>query len=111
MISNAKIAQAFKNAVPYLAKNKAHYEGIYGTTEYICFAIEHGNPSKPCSANYISQVGIRARSIVSRRIGSAYTMEDWLRKQGIPYADLTFGRLQKHRHAWLKMLIKEFEGK
>ena len=52
------------------------------------------------------------RNIISERLEGYFSLRDWLCYEcKIPYAQLTDEALQKHRHQWVDLLIKEFEAK
>ena len=91
------IAAAFRAAKPLLWDG--HHPRKLGS-RYICFALD-GSLHPAANA---------AKAIVLKRVRPAYSFDGWLALQFIP--DLVIGdaRIQAHRHAWLDMLIAEFEG-
>lgn len=110
MITNKQISKAFCKAIPYLNSGLGGYK-----TEYICHAIRQAdvysttNHFKP-----ISPVAKQAITIIESRLAGnniRRTMRGWLRKNGVSESELTWEKVQAHRHAWLKMLITEFENK
>ena len=100
-ITNKQIAECFKKAKAYLiGPNLDNKNGNKHT--YICYAIKQTNHFAV----------IHALHIISSRLEGRTTLKVWLHdKHEIPLDDLTFTSLQKHRHAWLDLLIKEFESK
>ena len=68
---------------------------------YICHAIRAGETTR-------RQVRNKAMQVVMWRLDGECTLSLWLRKQGIPIHDQTTLLLQRHRKAWLEMLVKEF---
>ena len=52
------------------------------------------------------------RNIISERLGVHPTIFSWLLYEcNIPVEQLTDEAIQKHRHQWVDLLIKEFEAK
>lgn len=89
------IASAFKAAVPHLDDGT----GQVGKYIFICLALERSG------APYWD----RAVEVVGSRMGEWCSLRGWLRySAGVPSADLTYARVQAHRHAWLQELIREF---
>lgn len=114
MTSRARIAKAMRKAVERLAKPGSgkdynSYNSRWYMNEYICHAIEDGNPGK--GAFMYTDAAMRARTVIHKRLEGCETLQSWLLKKGIHSTDLTFDRMQAHRHKWLKMLIKEYETK
>ena len=73
----------------------------YGKPRFICCALE-------------SAVGIKEtkelRGIISKRLEGSPTVMVWLNlKRNIPLEQLTEAAVQAHRHAWVDLMIKEFE--
>ena len=101
-----QIHRALKSAVPFLHDGKD--EGNDWNTEYICVAIDHARRSSKYAWPSYNGASM-ARSTIESRISPFCSFETWLERQPtVRYADLTFERVQKHRHAWLQQLIKEF---
>ena len=99
-----------RKAVERLAKGSGKdYTSRWFMNEFICHAIEDGNPGK--GRFMYTDAAMRARTAIHKRLEGCETLESWLLKKGIPSTDLTFDRMQAHRHKWLKMLIKEYETK
>ena len=105
-VSNKQIAKAFINAVPWL-RNDDPGEYSIGKHQFICHAIEAGNGRRDGRDN-VSAAGIAAKKIISGRLGGCSTLNSWLSLQGI---DWELGNIQVYRHAWLQLLIEEFERK
>ena len=112
MTSRARIAKAMRKAVERLAKGSGKdYTSRWYMNEFICHAIEDANPSTN-KAYFCTDAAERAKIAIHKRLEGYETMESWLIiKKSVPPADITFDRLQAHRHKWLKMLIKEYETK
>ena len=94
------LADTFKAALPLL------YGGVGPQGDkfrYICHAI--GN-----SMVTTVQSKKKAIEIVMGRLGYESTLTLWLRKQGVPWEEHTVTKIQRHRKAWLEMLVKEFSG-
>lgn len=66
---------------------------------YICFAVEMADQS---------DVGMKVVAIIESRLAPNVSMAGWLYSRGVSEEDATHERLQKHRHAWLDLLIEEF---
>lgn len=112
MTSRARIAKAMRNAVEHLAKGSGKdYTSRWFMNEFICHAIEDANPTKGSSNHYYTDAAMRAKSVIHKRLEDCGTMESWLIKKGVPPVDISFDKMQAHRHKWLKMLIKEYETK
>ena len=102
-VSNKRIADAFRRAVPYLSTGPLSYHYSGRKNEFICYAIAEASSPDAEGAN-------AARQIIRNRLGNVFTLEHWLRIKGIETQPCS-KPMQKHRHAWLKMLINEFESK
>ena len=101
--SRKRIHKALKGAVPHLATGQDSETGF--NTEFICCAITDGAPNLSSRFND----GSEAREMIESRIWPWITLETWLKNQRrVRAKDLTFERIQQHRHAWLQQLIKEF---
>jgi len=111
-VSNKQIANALKEAVPFLMTTLAEQKAEpYGGKKdwFICFALRLAAMSPESK---ISQRSLTAtRAIINRRLDGCNTIPRWLQlKAKIPPKLLTFNNVQAYRHAWLQSLIKEFEG-
>jgi hypothetical protein len=93
------IAAAFRAAKPLLWDGASN-----GGERFICHAINESNHS----ARFAAMRVIQERLNCAQR--GCYSLCRWLEFQGIAWRHLTPKRLQAHRHAWLDMLIAEFEG-
>jgi hypothetical protein len=51
-----------------------------------------------------------ASDVIRIRLSPFNFLNQWLKHKGIDAEDYPPERLQAHRHAWLDMLIAEFEG-
>jgi len=107
MVTNKQISKAFRKAIPYLNSGTGGYQ-----TEYICFAISQSDRySTATHFNPISPAAKQAIAIIESHLAGNNTMRGWLRTNGVSESELTWEKVQVHRHAWLKMLITEFENK
>jgi hypothetical protein len=106
-VTRKQICQAFKDAVPRLARNEediAWYSCSRGSNkeEFICLAI---------SPNSLETQAMRAaRNIIDNRIDCFGSVRYWLLDKGIPKKDITTNNVQEYRHRWLQSLIKEFSS-
>lgn len=91
------IAQALKNAKPYLSRGNDDKE------EFICFSIELGMRTARKPARL-------AKHVIMERLDGCFTAEDWLKYTvGIAAVNRAgFVALQAWRHRWLDSLIEEF---
>ena len=105
-VSNKQIAEAFRNAVPWLRNGVG---GLYrgGKHEFMCYAISAGNGGARDSAK-VDAAGEAAQKVISKRLGDCATLNCWLFCRGI---DWWLGDIQAYRHAWLQQLIEEFDNK
>lgn len=102
-----KTSEVFKLAKERLATTY----GEVGKEKFICIALlTAAERTKRITAKDVE----RCVDIVESRIESAHTLEGWLVNKGcIPSNGWTTAdkdRIQQHRHAWLDMLIAEFEA-
>lgn len=97
------IARAFKAAKPYLWDGKSTYQSYH--TKFTCIAIGYA-----CRNRHIqAEDTCLARQVIEERIYPQNRLDSWLHVEGgVPLEDLTYARLQKHRHEWLDLLIAEF---
>ena len=112
-VTNKQIAKAFRNALPFLWNGRGEFTRELRLQEYICHAIRRGVRSQGYGFEMSSAADTARYIIQSRLTIGKYTMpmDDWLHETGVPCSELTEPRVQAHRKAWLKMLIKEFENK
>jgi hypothetical protein len=108
-----KTSNIFKRAKQHLAKDFSEvYTGPWGE-KFICIAIMTAAAySKRITNGEVE----RCRKIVESRLEGTETIESWLESKGCinDYSlcdRATKDRIQAHRHAWLDMLIAEFESK
>jgi hypothetical protein len=107
-----KTSRVFKRAKEHLAKD---FSEACNTSKkkFICIAIITASAySKRITDRDIE----RCTDIVESRLEEEVTLEDWLESKGCVgnylMRDLaTKDRMQEHRHAWLDLLIAEFESK
>ena len=100
-IDRQRIANAIRAGLPYLWNGRR--EGIYGKSEFICFAIDR-------AWGYASagKVVAAAKEMIHQRIAPYDTVEDWLEAQGVKR--ITSRKLQAYRKAWMRSLIEEFSN-
>ena len=101
-VSNKKIAAGFVVAKQYLWDGAE--ELPRNKSSYICSALKNACNKKAISV----KVQIACALIISSRLDGPFTMRSWLRAQGILAETMTDALMQKHRHAWLDLLLKEF---
>lgn len=102
--TQAQIAWAFSAAKNYLARN--NHDIAHSKTPYICFAIYKGRNNIACPT--LPSAATVAMRIVQKRLEGCSTVWDWLeKKHGIIVNDVH--QIQEYRHAWLDMLIDEFQ--
>ena len=74
-----------------------------GKVDYICFALQYAIGSD--NADPLCK-------IISGRLEGWPSVVTWLRHEcKIPKEQLTYAAIQKHRHQWVDLMIKEFEAK
>lgn len=101
MTDRKAIAAAFRAAKPLLWDGV----GLQGSkNRFICYAISESKHRAKSAAVRV----IRERLYCSKFNCDSLCL--WLENQGIKWRQITPRRLQAHRHAWLDMLIAEFEG-
>ncbi len=97
-VTNKQIVATLKAAKEHLWDG-IHRYGLEEKEAFICFAVELADSTN---------VGEKAMEIIGKRLWPQTTMVDWLLSQGVPKNEITSKRVQKHRHAWLDLLIEEF---
>lgn len=111
-----KTSAVFKLAKSLLAETYAETgEGVFKERfkeKFICTAIDRVARKTKRVKKTDSK---RCEGIIAARLGGAYTLESWLVgrgciKTGYSQHPRTLDRIQQHRHAWLDMLIAEFEA-
>jgi hypothetical protein len=107
-----KTSEAFKQAKQCLYP--------IGRAKFICHALaEAAYTRDACSAGFDWQAihttrksGFKtAIKVITDRIGSDAPLESWLAVKGIEYSEQEPDQMMAHRHAWLDLLIAEFEAK
>ena len=94
------IADAFRQAKKYLNKGDFGFK-----TKYICYALDDAYVNGKIDRNTHK----KARNIIRERLYPYDELITWLMlSAGIPTEQLTNSNMQKYRHAWLNLLIKEF---
>jgi hypothetical protein len=108
-----KTSEAFKQAKRCLAKDFKETLNGSGKEKFICIAITVA----AANCKRITDKDVeRCEDVIKSRMDGEYTLEGWLVGRGcIPEAFLNdhniLDRIQAHRHAWLDLLIAEFEAK
>jgi hypothetical protein len=108
-----KTSEVFKRVKEHLAKDLHEAYNRSGKEKFICIAI---TTAAAHTKRITEEDRSRCTAIVESRLEGTYTMEGWLVDRGcIPEYELcdraTKDRIQAHRHAWVDMLIAEFEAK
>jgi hypothetical protein len=109
-----KTSEVFKQAKQHLAKDYDETCNSPTKEKFICIAI---NTAAAYTKRMTSGDIERCIGIVESRLEYATTLEGWLAKRGCvahddyPISRTTQDRIQEHRHAWVDMLIAEFEAK
>ena len=96
----AQFVRQLEACKPFLWDGKSSW-GLE-QTKHICIAVARG-ADDPKHA-------VTLRREIERRLENTCTLSSWLLDQGIPPDDLTYARLQAHRHAWVDLLIEEFSN-
>ncbi|PZQ77974.1 MAG: hypothetical protein DI563_02110 [Variovorax paradoxus] len=103
----SQIAAAFRAAKRYL-RRKAEYTCDERTETYICLALDEAWMQNDVSLDAIQAAG----EVIQDRLGCCSTMRAWLANVArVKESLLTYERVQRHRHAWLSRLIREFDAK
>jgi hypothetical protein len=107
-----KTSEVFKWAKQHLAKDFTEV-CITRKNKFICIAITTAAAN---SKRILDRDIERCTDIVESRLEEDATLEDWLESKGCVGNYLmrdraTKDRMQEHRHAWLDLLIAEFESK
>lgn len=101
-VTNKEIAAGFAVAKQYLWDGVEEFPK--NKSSYICLALRNAYNKKEISVTLLNACLL----VISSRIGNSFTLRSWLRAQGILAETMTDALMQKHRHAWLDLLIKEF---
>jgi hypothetical protein len=108
-----KTSEVFKQTKQHLAETYEETCTYTRKEKFICIAITiAANNNKRITDKDVE----RCTHVVESRLEGTYTLEGWLvDKSCIPDYELcghsTKDRIQAHRHAWLDLLIAEFESK
>ena len=108
-----KTSEVFKQAKQHLAKDFEETRNTPSKEKFICIAIT--TAAAHCKRITNEDVE-RCEDVVKLRMDGEYTLEGWLAGRGcVPEYELcdltTKDRIQAYRHAWLDLLIAEFEAK
>jgi hypothetical protein len=108
-----KTSEVFTRAKQHLAKDYDETCNSPTKEKFICIAIT----TAAAYTKRMTSVDIeRCAKIVASRLEHDYTLEGWLESRGCLNSYFlcdraTKDRIQAHRHAWVDMLIAEFEAK
>ena len=107
-----KTSEVFTRAKQRLAKAFKETLDGSGKEKFICIAITIA--AAHCKRMTVADVE-RCEDVIKSRMDGVYTLEGWLVDRGcIPETFLNdhniLDRIQAHRHAWLELLIAEFEA-
>lgn len=103
----AGMAEALRQAKPYLLTGKEMRWQWRGKTPFICFALMAAHAGDVCYAH-----ADRTECEISRRLDYHATVAHWLFDRGIIEAMFPYtSDLQDYRHRWVDALIAEFEEK
>lgn len=105
-VTNKQIAEAFKNAIPFLWSGRGDQ---VGKNIYICHAISAAGVKSGAHLNGNWVPISSALNVISRRLGSSYSADGWLSRRGIRIKPQQ--KMQAWRKQWLEQLVKEFENK
>jgi hypothetical protein len=108
-----KTSEVFTRAKQNLAKDYDETCNSPTKEKFICIAIT-------TAAAYTKRITDkdveRCEDVIKSRMDGAYTLEGWLAARGcvahdyFQFSRTTKDRIQAHRHAWLDLLIAEFEA-
>ena len=107
-----KTSEVLKLAKPLLRKRFMNPSmGMY-KARFICHAISLA----ACKRFITNDDYVRVRNIVEERLGRHDTLEGWLESKGVisrkhVLTDEDRDHIQAHRHAWMDLMIAEFEAK
>ena len=108
-----KTSDVFKRTKEQLAMDYSETCNSPTKEKFICIAIITASAySKRLTGSDIE----RCTDIVESRLEGECTLESWLESKGcvgnyLIHDRATKDRMQEHRHAWLDLLIAEFESK
>ena len=96
-----RMAEAFRKAAAVLTLENT--PGYNVRRVYICLALDDAE------SDYHTVE--RCCKLIEQRLGQYSTLKSWLMEEAkIPRTELTFEAVQRHRLAWLKLLIEEFSA-
>ena len=107
-----KTSEVFKQAKQHLAKDYSETCNAPTKEKFICIAIT-------VAAAHCKRVTDgdteRCEDVIKSRMDGEYTLEGWLADRGCIFGEFLndhniLDRIQAHRHAWLELLIAEFEA-
>ena len=108
-----KTSEVFKRAKQRLAVDYESTYSVPSKEKFICMAVRTASAyTKRITPEDIA----RCEDIIGGRLEGNSTFEGWLTDRGCIDSDYyrisraTKDRIQQHRHAWLDMLIAEFEA-
>jgi hypothetical protein len=109
-----KTSEVFKQAKQRLAMDYSETCNTPTKEKFICIAIT--TAAAHCKRMTVADVE-RCEDVIKSRMDGEYTLEGWLADRGcvandyFQFSRTTKDRIQAHRHAWLDLLIAEFEAK
>ena len=107
-----KTSEVLKHAKLYLAANHQDSYSECNKEQFICIAIMVAASHTKRITEYDVE---RCRLMIESRLAGNDTLEGWLVHKGCLTTDnwthADKDRIQEHRHAWLDMMITEFEAK
>jgi hypothetical protein len=110
-----KTSEVFRKAKEILPHDLSWDVGWDAPSPYICDCIRNSVIGPEWELPYERhpewESVLEAQWVIRQRMDNEFGMEQWLRKHGVPKGEINQKRLQAHRHAWLDLLIKEFEAK
>ena len=108
-----KTSDVFKRTKEQLAMDYSETCNSPTKEKFICIAI---TTAAAHTKRITAKDAERCTKIVASRLEHEYTLEGWLESRGCLNSYFlcdraTKDRIQAHRHAWLDLLIAEFESK
>lgn len=82
-------------------------------TKFICIAINRAAEKEERFPKHVCSLKANdLRKMITNRLAGYDSVETWLScVHNIPRRALTHKKVQKHRHAWVNLLIEEFKAK
>ena len=108
-----KTSEVFKQAKQRLAMDYSETCNTPTKEKFICIAIT--TAAENCKRMTVADVE-RCEDVIKSRMDGEYTLEGWLADRGcvahdyFQFSRTTKDRIQAYRHAWLDLLIAEFEA-